>query len=233
MPHVPHLYAPPPWREDVLQLDAAARHHVERVLRRPSGAEVTYTDGAGTLGTGTYGDGLIIRGAEQMQPALPKVVVAVAPPHASDRCRFLVEKCAEVGVSEVVWLRTRYGEGRPPKPEKAMAWCIAAMQQSRGCHLTGVRGPTAVSELDPDSMVVADVAGGDGESMSWRPPVTVVIGPEGGFAADELPPALPRWRLGERVLRTETAAVVAAATALQLVQAGRSNGSEHRFPEGP
>jgi 16S rRNA U1498 N3-methylase RsmE len=38
----------------------------------------------------------------------------------------------------------------------------------------------------------------------------VLVGPEGGFAADELAVAIPRVRLLPTVLRVETAAVVAA-----------------------
>jgi 16S rRNA (uracil1498-N3)-methyltransferase len=39
----------------------------------------------------------------------------------------------------------------------------------------------------------------------------VLVGPEGGWDDDELDLGLPRVRLGPRVLRTETAAVVAGA----------------------
>lgn len=40
---------------------------------------------------------------------------------------------------------------------------------------------------------------------------TVVIGPEGGFADDEIPEGTTRWDLGPTILRLETAAVVAAS----------------------
>ena len=39
---------------------------------------------------------------------------------------------------------------------------------------------------------------------------TVVVGPEGGFAEDELPDDARVWDLGPTVLRVETAAIVAA-----------------------
>jgi RsmE family RNA methyltransferase len=39
----------------------------------------------------------------------------------------------------------------------------------------------------------------------------VVIGPEGGWSADEIPEEAVRYDLGETVLRVETAALVAAA----------------------
>jgi len=40
---------------------------------------------------------------------------------------------------------------------------------------------------------------------------TVVVGPEGGWAPDELPDDSVRFDLGATVLRVETAALVAAA----------------------
>jgi RsmE family RNA methyltransferase len=41
--------------------------------------------------------------------------------------------------------------------------------------------------------------------------MVVAIGPEGGFADDEIPPGVLRVGLGERVLRVETAAIAVAA----------------------
>jgi RsmE family RNA methyltransferase len=50
---------------------------------------------------------------------------------------------------------------------------------------------------------------------------TVVVGPEGGFSAAELAAEAPTVSLGDRVLRVETAAVVAGVL-LDLRRAGRS-----------
>jgi RsmE family RNA methyltransferase len=50
---------------------------------------------------------------------------------------------------------------------------------------------------------------------------TVVVGPEGGFSAAELAAGVPTVSLGDRVLRVETAAVVAGVL-LDLGRAGRS-----------
>ena len=44
--------------------------------------------------------------------------------------------------------------------------------------------------------------------------VTVAVGPEGGFSADELPGHAEPLSLGPRILRVETAAVVAATLIL-------------------
>jgi RsmE family RNA methyltransferase len=59
--------------------------------------------------------------------------------------------------------------------------------------------------------VVADPAGTPIELLP-EPPSTVVVGPEGGFTAEEIAGAT-LVTLGDLVLRVETAAVVAAALA--------------------
>jgi len=43
---------------------------------------------------------------------------------------------------------------------------------------------------------------------------TVVVGPEGGLAPDEIPNEVVLWDLGPTILRVETAALVAAARLL-------------------
>ena len=64
-------------------------------------------------------------------------------------------------------------------------------------------------ELEPPVVVCHP----GGSQLDTRPR-TVVIGPEGGFADDEIPDDLARWDLGSSVLRVETAAIVAAARLL-------------------
>ena len=50
--------------------------------------------------------------------------------------------------------------------------------------------------------------------MADKGEVIVAIGPEAGFAEEEIPADALRFGLGGRILRVETAAIVAAAVAL-------------------
>lgn len=139
MGHVPHLYIPLPWDGDLITVDERTRHHLERVLRRSDGDGVTYTDGEGVIGVGEYRSGTVRRVRESPTPVpATAVTIAMAPPRASDRARFAVEKLAELGVTELTWLDTRHGEGRPPRAEKAAAWAVAALEQSRGTRLMAI-----------------------------------------------------------------------------------------------
>lgn len=193
------------------QLDDQARHHLGHVLRYRIGNPVTYTDGGGRFGEGTYEGDVIARGAEQRMARQPSVTVAVAPPHRTSRIRFLVEKAAEIGVDRLVWLETAHGQGRPPRADKAASWARAALEQSRGAWLTDIGEQVAIEDIQTlGSPVFADVSGGKiSELGDFQDPV-LCIGPEGGFAPGEIPEDAICVSLGNTILRVETAAVVGA-----------------------
>lgn len=206
MGHVPHLFLPGPWTEPILALDEGHVHHLRRVLRLGDGGPVSYTDGEGTVGEGLLTSAGVQRGEEAVAPRSGAPPVAVAPPASRDRQRFLVEKLAELGVPRLIWLSTRHGEGRPPRADKAAAWARAALEQSRGAW-SMQQESAALSDLPAGRLVIADPGGQDSPGVD--DPI-IVIGPEAGWAADEIPKELPRMRLGPNVLRVETAAIVGA-----------------------
>lgn len=165
------------------------------------------------MGEGTLMEGVITRGQERTEAApRPAVTVAVAPPRRVERARWLVEKLGELGVARLAWLRTAHTEGRPPRREKVSAWAIAALQQSRGGRLLSVDGPLSLGDLDPVATILAERSGGDlPPALLELPSLTLVVGPEGGFASQEPDRFTHRLGLGPRTLRTETAAIVGAA----------------------
>jgi 16S rRNA (uracil1498-N3)-methyltransferase len=201
----------------VIPLTPEAARHLTKVLRLGPGAVLSYTDGAGTVGDGALDTTAtaVIRGIERPVAApVPGIILAAAPPHDSARARYLVEKAAELGVAQVCWLVTAATQGRPPKPARARAWATAALQQSRGAHLTAIGASIPLAELGSRA-VVTHPGGGDVDPEWWADgSVTVVVGPEGGLSADEIARFPRRMGLGDRVLRTETAAVVAASLVL-------------------
>ncbi len=175
------------------------------------GAAVTYTDGMGRVGEGTYASGSVIRGPEHEVPRVStRVTVAVAPPSSKDRVRFLVEKLAELGVADLVWVKTRFSEGRTPNPDKTSTWIRSAVEQSRGAWTMSTR-EADIRDLRPP-ILVADLDGVP--LLTATSEATVLIGPEGGFDPAELPPDAMLVSLGHNVLRVETAAIAAAAVLL-------------------
>jgi RsmE family RNA methyltransferase len=123
----------------------------------------------------------------------------------------LVEKTAELGVSRLLWVRTSRTEGRPPAADKARGWAIAALEQSRGAWMVEM-GTTDLMDLDPEDLIVADPDGAD-QPPSGR--LTLLVGPEGGLAPEEIPPGSALLSLGPTVLRVETAAVAATCALIR------------------
>ncbi len=213
MGHVPHLYLPAPWEGDRLWLESSQLAHIHRVLRRKDGDPVSYTNGEGVLGTGSLSGDAVVRGEERRMPRTqPRLTVAAAVPASRDRARFLVEKLSELGAERIVWLATKYGTDRPPRADRASAWSVSALEQSRGAWLTVV-GESSASIGDLEAPVwFADRAGSRIPEIPDT--LTVAIGPEGGWAPEEIPPGAVRIALSARTLRVETAAVTAAAQIL-------------------
>ena len=210
MKHVPHVLVGAPWPDDDLAVPVVQWRHLTKVLRKNRGDPVTYTDGLGRIGEGRLGSQTIVRGEETTVAKPSELTVVVAPPANKDRARFLVEKLAEMGVSWLTWLDSRHGEGKVPPSPKVFSWVLAATEQSRGAWLMETSAePVTIGSMG-EAVAVCDQAGGV-QVPDCR---IVVIGPEGGWAEGEVPPGVTRWNLGPTVLRTETAAVVAAARLL-------------------
>ena len=213
MRHRPHLMVDTDWDGDLIGLDEAAAAHLTRVLRYQQGGPVSYTDGAGRLGEGTWtGVPGVERGFERLVDRPSRLTVAVAPPRQRDRQRFIVEKAQELGMSKLVWLKTDLFKGRVPGIERASAWRRSALEQSCGAWCTEIEGPVALSTLSHP--ILCDVGGRSLRDVFESQPLTIAIGPEGGWSVAELEACEPTGSIGSTVLRTETAVVVAATIVL-------------------
>jgi 16S rRNA (uracil1498-N3)-methyltransferase len=192
-------------------LDEQAAHHLARVLRLRDGAIVTVTDGAGRwrpcrlVGRDVEPDGDVLA-----EPVPPPVTVAVAPPKG-ERLDWLVRKCTEVGVTELVLVEAersvvRWDAARAAKHLTRLRRIAAeAAMQSRRVWLPVVAGPVPAAEALADALV-AEPGGRPVRQGDTR----IAVGPEGGWTPAELAYASERVSLGPYVLRVETAAVVAA-----------------------
>lgn len=211
MKHVPHVVIGAPWEADDLDVSIVQWRHLTKVLRLGRGDRITYTDGLGVVGEGRLGGGQTVeRGDEVGVPRSNELTLAVAAPANKERQRFLVEKLAELGVARLQWLESAHGKSRLTPGPKVFSWVLAGVEQSRGAWLM----ETSSTIVDWDDLeaptVVCDPSGEVGTPRAR----TVVIGPEGGWADGEIPAGLPTWSLGPTILRTETAAIVAAGRLL-------------------
>lgn len=162
---------------------------------------------------------------------------------ASEKIDWLVEKCVELGLARLVLapaqrsvVRLEAGRGAR-RLERWRDIGIAACGQcgrNRLMEITlagdlaealqaGRPTPGRAWLLDPAApvAVAAALPGGGASSMSGTPlPIVCAVGPEGGFTDEEMALAesigYARGRLGPRVLRTETAGLVAATALMAL-----------------
>ncbi len=201
-----------------------ARHAAVRRLR--PGEEVTLLDGEGLVARG----GLL--GADQVAvtevravPPPPGLTLAVG---AGDRERFgwLVEKAAELGVTDLVPLdteRTRdvAGRVRAPHLERFRARARQAIKQSGSAWAPRVHDARTLDELArrpaEETRWLAEPEGHRPALDTAAGALLAAVGPEGGFTEAERELLIGHGfrpvRLGPHVLRFETAALAVAVLA--------------------
>lgn len=215
-----------------IELDSEAAHHL-RVRRVREGASVGITDGQGGVAEGTIVR--LERGSAEVEvsrsESVPRQasVHLLAPVGDRDRMLWLAEKVTELGVASwrpVVWHRSRSvsprGEGAAFRA-KVRARMIGAVLQSGGAWLPDILDEAIPGQAladAPGERLLLDAGGTTMAGTSIDFPVSVALGPEGGFEDSErdLCAALG-WRpvsLGPSILRFETAGVVAVG----LLRAG-------------
>jgi 16S rRNA (uracil1498-N3)-methyltransferase len=221
------LSMPPRDGRAVLVGDEA--RHLARVMRCTVGDEVVVFDGSGTSWRARVAsigrdDVMLDMGEAVTASRLTRVplTLAVALPKG-ERQKWLVEKLTELGVERLVPLATTRGvaEATPAAVERLSRGVIEACKQCGRDGLMQIGGPKGVAEVvgDAGSGAVLLVADRDGaplqEIATAGNLVVALVGPEGGFTAEELATVEAaggrRVSLGPHVLRVETAAIALAA----------------------
>jgi 16S rRNA (uracil1498-N3)-methyltransferase len=203
--------------------DEAATHHLRRVLRLRDGASVTVTDGRGTWRPCVLSrHGLDEAGDAVLVAAQPPVTILVAPPKG-DRLQWLVAKCTEVGVDRITLVDAqrsvvRWDAERADRQlGRLRRIVLEASMQSRRVWFPTIDGPVAAS------LALVDAVGAE---PGGRPvdcdDMSIGIGPEGGWAPEELASARDIVSLGPTILRVETAAVSAAVQMVAARSGARS-----------
>jgi 16S rRNA (uracil1498-N3)-methyltransferase len=203
--------------------------HAVRVKRLAVGERVELFDGRGTVARGVVervagrrAAGLEVRveGVRFEPPLRPRVEVWSATPKG-ERARDMIDGLSQVGAAAWSPLRTARGvaEAGAAKLDRLRR---AALESAKQCGRAWVleigeeRRPADAVE-EGVSLVVADVAGETYRRVSAER-VRLLVGPEGGWEAEELASLRTAGatvaRFGPHVMRIEVAAVVAAAAAM-------------------
>jgi len=234
----PRLYIDAPLSAGAsLALDAAQANYLGNVLRLEAGDSVLLFNGhdgewRGTLArAGKRALTVAVVEATRPQTRAGDLHYLFAPlKHA--RLDYLVQKAVEMGASRLQPILTRHAQVARINLERMRANAIEAAEQCGILTLPEIGAPLTFDRMlaerdnarllvfcdedaevkDPVAALAAARRAGAGDPM----PLAVLVGPEGGFAADERAallklPNTVRLSLGPRILRADTAAVAALA----------------------
>ncbi|QLC72789.1 16S rRNA (uracil(1498)-N(3))-methyltransferase [Pseudomonas sp. LPB0260] len=218
------------------QLPEAQAHYIGRVLRHAAGDAVQLFDGSGQ----EYLGELIEVGKKSVRVELREAFAGLAESPLSihlgqglsrgERMDWAIQKATELGASEISPIVSERCEVRlkDERADKRMAhWrqvAISACEQCGRSVLPLIHPPIALGDwlqrVEAQLKLVLHPVAEPLVSHARPQSLAFLIGPEGGLAEAEVEQAKAAGflaaRLGPRVLRTETAPVVALSVAQQL-----------------
>lgn len=217
-----------------IPLDGKPAHYLQAVLRLGEGDELLLFDGHSgewlARIAGAAKKRLLLETVERTRPpeTLPDVTLAFAPIKRAP-LEWLVEKATELGVARLLPVVTRRTVAPRPNLERLALIAIEAAEQCGRTRLPVLEEPTDLAALLASgnrTLLFADETGGAplaATAAALPPrPVTLLVGPEGGFMPEEraaiLAAGATAVSLGPRILRAETAAL--AALAVHMASAG-------------
>ncbi|HXT20009.1 MAG TPA: RsmE family RNA methyltransferase [Thermoanaerobaculia bacterium] len=206
-------------------VEGEAYRHLFRARRLASDARLRLVDGEGRARWAEVAAidrkcaELRLLGEAPAHDATRRVELLVAAPRP-ERAAWLVEKATELGVAAVRFLASERAVRGVDVKSLARLRRIAgaALEQCGGARLPALSGPHDFAELPqlglPGVLYLLEPEAAEPLPVGGEVAAAVLVGPEGGWTEDELATlaliATP-VRLGERVLRVETAAIAAAA----------------------
>ncbi len=219
------------------------QHHLARALRKKPGDAVQFVDGEGWI----Y-DGVLVRLKPEIEIEIldrrrdretesPEVTLAPSLLKGT-RLDTVVEKATELGVAAILPMRSaRTVAGGRPAGQRLDRWrriALSAMKQSLRARLPRIEPVTSMED------VVGTASSYDRALIAWeeegerRPGlaagldakarrVLLMIGPEGGFAGEEIAMAreagMVTVSLGRARLRSDTAAIAGLALLMAVLDA--------------
>jgi 16S rRNA (uracil1498-N3)-methyltransferase len=222
-----------------VRLSEEESRHALKVLRLRPGDALTLFDGTNREHRGRLaevdGKRAVVAIEETLvvdrEPPVAVTVAAAVP--KGRRLEDLVRACAELGAFEVIplWTRRTVVRERPERGGRSERLRRTSVEASKQCgrnRLTRIGEPRDLATLleDAEAHEVALISSTEGGAAPLRaalpaePPASVllVVGPEGGFAPEEVEAAraagLRPVTLGRSVLRVATAAVAGLAAVL-------------------
>jgi 16S rRNA (uracil1498-N3)-methyltransferase len=225
-----YFYAPPDKIGDgIAVIEGDELSHLVHVMRKKAGDEIVVVDGAG-LAYRVVLESVSKRSARGAiqdshrwyhEPA-SSVTIAVGILKNPSRFDFLVEKVSEIGASEIVPLTTERTIPSHAKTERWQKLALSAMKQCGRSYLPKVKELASLDEVIGSSGSFKRKLIGHAEGEPFAQAASkdttstlILVGPEGGFSDEEVARCVAAGfksvSLGERRLRTETAAIAFAS----------------------
>jgi 16S rRNA (uracil1498-N3)-methyltransferase len=157
--------------------------------------------------------------SKSVNPPLPyRLGIAISTLKNPSRFEWFLEKAVEIGITDIYPFISKRTEKPTIKYDRSKKIIHSAMKQSLNIHEPYLHDITHIEDLftltDYSSKYIAYINDNVTASLSQSAPdenILIVIGPEGGFTADEADHMISRGftpvSLGRSRLRTETAGV--------------------------
>jgi 16S rRNA (uracil1498-N3)-methyltransferase len=237
---IPRFHCPFPLAPGAhVDLPPEAAHHATKVLRMDVGDGIILFDGRGGEWFGHLhraGKGMTValESFDDTDREPPLFITLAQGLPAADKMDWIMQKSVELGVAAIRPVACRRsiirlsGERMERRVAHWQAVAIAACEQCRRNRVPEVSPlvdlPQFLGDTTGDNGIRLILAPEAGLRLAELPkpigPVTMLIGPEGGFEEGELLAAASAGfqavSLGPRVLRTETAGIAAMAAMMAL-----------------
>ena len=213
-----------------VELTETVFHHWVKVLRAQVGETATLFNGQGgeyevTLTEVNKKSASVLVNAFNSDDRTPKFTTLLGQVMSKgDRMDYAIQKAVELGVSEIQLLTSERCEMRlkyDRDQKKIDHWqgiAIAACEQCGMNRVPKILAPLSLekwleTDLPQTKLFLAPNKDQVDVLAQATPDIALLIGPEGGLSETEISAANDKgfinWCIGERVLRTETAPVVA------------------------
>jgi 16S rRNA (uracil1498-N3)-methyltransferase len=211
-------------------LDEKSSRHIVQVLRMHPADELQLTDGKGLSALATIREAgkkrCIVDISEKQirEPLKRRIQVGLSLLKNAGRFEWFLEKATELGVSEIIPLKCLRTEKQQFRIQRMQGILESAMIQSQQVWMPVLHEPKEfmhwISQAKADQKFIAHCEPGAKRKLSEMTDTAlssqlILIGPEGDFSNEEIQYAVDAQflavGLGENRLRSETAAVAAAA----------------------
>ena len=206
-------------------LDKEEFYHCIKVLRNKKNKKIHLTDGKGNL----YESKILNISKQKCEIELPKKIksekqkiishIVIAPTKSFSRIEWAVEKLTEIGINKISFIYTNNSERRELKVERLQKKSISAMKQSKSVFKPVIENIISLNNLlekyeKYENKFVADIKSKKTlNKIKTEGNSIFLIGPEGDFTTEEMKKisinGFSKITLGNKILRTETAAIMA------------------------